>query len=240
MAMAEKNKNSDKILDVVSKRLNTAAVNNNNGNGDGNNNNNIVDGRWKDRKIIPLQEWKLVTYANGSPSTDKLRLEVGLNYFPDKYICAFPFGVPEQWTDKANQWNIDYLELHDHLLRTKYDNNLELLSKIFEESDFQRDKQRWSMHELSYLKQTKVDGEYKDVITDYGCGHQSIEKHNGGWCVPECEYDKPCLHPDVYLTSEAEINSNSELINALISWYFGQEQQEQPESADIPDYGDQP
>jgi hypothetical protein len=42
---------------------------------------------------------------------------------------------------------------------------------------------------LTYLKQTKVDGKYVDVVTEYGCGHWSNQKQEeGGICVPECRY----------------------------------------------------
>jgi hypothetical protein len=75
--------------------------------------------------------------------------------------------------------------------------------KIIEEAEYQHIKKAWYFDESSYLHQTVDDnGKAVDIIKEYGCGHWSNkDKAEGGersWCVPECEYFKPCLYPELF------------------------------------------
>jgi hypothetical protein len=57
------------------------------------------------------------------------------------------------------------------------------------EERYRHRKREWYFHKLSYLHQTvNEDGEAKDIINDYGCGHPSTKREEGGCCVPECRF----------------------------------------------------
>jgi hypothetical protein len=58
---------------------------------------------WKGKKIIPLNEWKKITYSDGSPLARGLRLDEGLQYFPSQYDdFLFCVGVPNGYEDKVS------------------------------------------------------------------------------------------------------------------------------------------
>ena len=59
--------------------------------------------------------------------------------------------------------------------------------RVSSEQRYQDIKKEWYFHETSYLDQTKENGQYKDVVKDYGCGHES-NRGNQNICVPECRY----------------------------------------------------
>ena len=166
---------------------------------------NITVDHWKGKKIISMHEWKEITYSDGSPIARGLRLDQGLQYFPDQYNdLLFCVGVPNGYEDKANQWYYDYLQLHEHILITKYDPDT--FGKIIEESNYQNTKKESYFHESSWYMRDQSKG-----YDGKGCTHNS--------CVPECKYFKPCLYPDLYSLSKAEIVSNGQLLNRLFCLY---------------------
>jgi hypothetical protein len=139
---------------------------------------------WKGKKIIPLSEWKKnvdhVEYA--SHGYKKLKIEEALKYFPDQYNdYLFVFGVPEGYEDKAGEWYCDYRELHEHILIEKY--GIDTYKKMIEEANYQHMKEAYYFHDSSW------DMRGANGYDGKGCtGHS---------CIPECEYFKPALHPEL-------------------------------------------
>jgi len=65
-----------------------------------------------------------------------------------------------------------------------------LKAKLREPPDqrYQRKKENWFFHDLSYLDQTvDENGKLVDIIKESGCGHWDNNREEGV-CVPECKY----------------------------------------------------
>jgi hypothetical protein len=79
-------------------------------------------------------------------------------------------------------------DVYDSITQEELDWSLRQQLKMSPEERYQDKKKHWYSHELSYWHQTIYDnGKAVDTIKEYGCG-RSIEKIEGGWCVPECRY----------------------------------------------------
>ena len=182
----------NKLLNNLSKRLDYF---DNDDNGNDNNNGYNSLQYWKGKKIIPLSEWKKIAdhveYA--SHGRERLRIEDALQYFPDQYNdYLFGFDVPEAYLENANQWYCDYRELHEHILISKH--GLETYKKMIEEAQYQEMKKQMYFHDSSwYMREAN---EYDEK----GCNDYT-------GCIPECEYFKPALYPEMLpLLKECEDN----------------------------------
>lgn len=104
----------------------------------------------------------------------------------------FGLDVPEAYLEKANQWYCEYRELHEHILTSKY--GLDTYKKIMEEANYQRMKEAWDFHDSSwYMRGTN--------------GYDDKGSNDYTGCIPECEYLKPCLYPQLLpLLKECEDN----------------------------------
>lgn len=170
------------MLNNLSKRLDYFE-NDDNGN-DNNNGDNTVQ-YWKGKKIIPLSEWKKIAdYSEyASHGLDRLRMDRALQYFPDQYNeYLFVFDVPEAYLEKANQWYSDYRELHEHILISKY--GLDTYKKMIEEAYYHDMKKTWYFHDSSWYMRGA------NGYDDKGCNDYT-------GCVPECDYFKPSLYPEL-------------------------------------------
>jgi hypothetical protein len=185
----------NKSIHSLSKRLDYLD-NNDGGNGNGNSkSNNEKIEYWKGKKIISSSEWKKIANhtQHCSFGSSQLRIDEALQYFPNEYNDGlFLFDVSEGYEDKANQWYCDYRELHEHILIAKY--GLDTYQKMIEEVDYQENKKQWYFHDSSwYMRRANgYDGK--------GCNDYT-------GCLPECEYFKPSLYPELLpLLKECEDN----------------------------------
>ena len=120
-----------------------------------------------------------VEYPSYGPS--RLRIEEALQYFPDQYNdYLFSFYVPKAYLEKAN--HCDYRELHEHILICKY--GLDIYKKMIEEADFQDMKKAWYFHDSSWHMRGANGNDGK------GC-------YDYTGCIPECEYFRPSLYPEL-------------------------------------------
>jgi hypothetical protein len=102
----------DKSIDKLSRRIERIdpSVSNNNGSG---------TRYWKGKKIIPLEKWEEIAFANADAGGYRLmQTEEALEYFPDDYSASFQGWFKEN----ANKWYSDYIKLMEYTKNPTYGN----------------------------------------------------------------------------------------------------------------------
>jgi len=91
--------------------------------------------------------------------------------------------------DSRKEKCIDGYDIDKTITQDELDYNLKAKLRVSPEERYQAEKRKWYFHKLSYSDQTTDDyGRLVDVVKEYGCGHGSNKREEGGCCVPECRF----------------------------------------------------